>query len=66
MADCIYFYEDVLKLKLASIVEQLEVWFQKKKNELILNIAKTCAMSFHSSHCRLPYKPHISSNKSYN
>jgi hypothetical protein len=30
MADCIYVDEDVLKLKLASVVEQTEVWFQKK------------------------------------
>jgi len=29
MADFIYFYEDVLRLKLASVVEQLEVWFWK-------------------------------------
>jgi len=63
MADCIYVDEDVLKLKLAFVVEQLEVWFQK--NELILNTAKTCAISFHSSQCRLPYKPHIFSELNF-
>ena len=39
-------------------MKQLKVLFLN--NELTLNIAKTCAMSFHSSQCRLPYKPLIS------
>jgi len=50
----------VLKLKIASTVKQLESWFLK--NELILNMAKTCVMSLHSSQCRYPYKPHICYN----
>ena len=33
----------VLKLKIESAVKQLEAWFLK--NELILNMAKTCVMS---------------------
>jgi len=41
-------------------MKQLEVLFLN--NELILNIAKTCAMSFHYSQCRLPYKTLISYN----
>jgi hypothetical protein len=47
----------VLKLKIASAVKQLEAWFLK--NEFILNTAKTCVMSLHSSQCRHPYKPHM-------
>jgi hypothetical protein len=52
--------EDVLKLKTAPVMKQLEVLFLN--NELILNKAQTCAMSFHSSHFRLPYKLLISYN----
>jgi hypothetical protein len=48
---------DVLKLKIASAVKQLEAWFLK--NCLILNMAKTCVMSLHSSQCRHPHKPYI-------
>ena len=34
---------DVRKLKIASAVKQIETWFLK--NELILNMEKTCVMS---------------------
>jgi hypothetical protein len=40
---------------------QLEIWFLN--NELILNITQACAMSFHSSHCRHRYKPHVCYNE---
>jgi hypothetical protein len=56
--------EDALKLKIASVMKQLEVLFLN--NELILNIAKKAAMSFHSSHCRLHYEPLISYNNNDN
>jgi hypothetical protein len=48
---------DVLKCKIASAVKQLEAWFLK--NELVLNMAKTCVMSLHSSQCRHPYRPRV-------
>ena len=51
---------DALKSKIASVMKQLEVLFLN--NEITLNIAKTSAVSFPSSHCRLPYKPLISYN----
>jgi hypothetical protein len=40
-----------------NICFETEAWFLK--NELILNMAKTCVMSLHSSQCRHPYKPCI-------
>jgi len=46
----------VLKHKITSL-KQIEAWFFK--NELILNMEKTCVMSLHSSQCRHPYKPCI-------
>ena len=49
--------ENELKLRIESVNKQLEVWFLN--NDCILNITKTCAMSFHSSQCRHLYKPHI-------
>jgi len=53
--------ENALKLKIESVMIQLEVWFLN--NEPILNITQTCANSFHSSKCRHPYKPQISYNE---
>jgi hypothetical protein len=50
----------VLKIKIESVMKQLEVWFLN--HELTLNTTKTRGMSFHSSQCRHPYKPHIPYN----
>jgi hypothetical protein len=41
--------EESLKIKLASVMKQLEVWFYN--NELILNIEKSKVMFFYSRHC---------------
>ena len=38
-------------------MKQLEIWFSN--NDLIINIAKTVAMSFHLCHSKPTYKPHI-------
>jgi hypothetical protein len=38
-------------------MKQLEIWFQK--NNLIINIEKTAAMSFHSRHTRPSLRPQI-------
>jgi hypothetical protein len=38
-------------------MKQLEIWLQT--NDLIINIDKTFAKSFHSNQSRLPFKPRI-------
>jgi hypothetical protein len=49
--------EESLKIKLASVMKQLEVLFNN--NELILNIEKSKVMSFYSRHCRRYFSPRI-------
>jgi hypothetical protein len=49
--------EESLKVKLASIMKQLEVWFYN--NELILNMEKSKVMSFYSRHCQRYCSPNI-------
>jgi hypothetical protein len=41
--------EEVLQLKVETVMKQLEIWFSV--NELILNIKKTRVMSFSTHHC---------------
>ena len=38
-------------------MKQLQIWFSDV--DLIINIAKTVAMSFHLCHSKPTYKPHI-------
>ena len=49
--------QEVLQTKLFLIMKQLETWFLK--NDLIINITKTKAMSFHLCNSKPTYKPHI-------
>jgi len=49
--------QEVLQSKLSSVMEQLEIWFCN--NDLVINITKTVAMSFHLSHSKPTFKPHI-------
>jgi hypothetical protein len=48
---------EALQAKLFLIMKQLETWFFN--NDLIINITKTEAMSFHLCHSKPTYKPHI-------
>jgi hypothetical protein len=52
--------EESLKIKLASVMKQLEVWFYN--NELILNVEKSKVMSFYSRYCRCYCIPNIIDN----
>jgi len=47
----------VLELKTALVMKQLEAWLFD--NKLVLNIAKICAMLFHSSQQKCVDKPNI-------
>jgi hypothetical protein len=47
--------EEALQSKLSSVMKHLEDWFHK--NDLIINTAKTAAMSFHICHSERPNKP---------
>jgi hypothetical protein len=49
--------EETLKIKLSSVMKQLEAWFYN--NELILNIEKSKVMSFCSHQCRHSCSPNI-------
>jgi hypothetical protein len=48
--------EEALQAKLFSVLQQLEKWFLK--NDLIINITKTAAVSFHLCRSELPFKMH--------
>jgi hypothetical protein len=50
--------------KLSSVMKQLEDWFLN--NNLIVNTAKTVAMSFHLCQSKPPYKPNILSQNTEN
>ena len=43
--------KEALRTKLFLIMKQLEIWFHK--NDLIINITKTVAMSFHLCYSKL-------------
>ena len=49
--------EEALKHKATLVMRQLESWFEK--NDLIVNIEKTCAISFHPCQNNYPTRPHI-------
>jgi hypothetical protein len=49
--------QQALQTKLSLAMKQLEIWFSN--NDLIINITKTVAMSFHLCHSKPTYKPHI-------
>ena len=49
--------KEALQHKIKFVVQQLELWFSK--NDLIVNIDKTCAISLHSHQNRYPSRPHI-------
>ena len=49
--------QEALQTKLFLIMKQLETWFLN--NDLIINITKTKAMSFHLCNSKPTYKPHI-------
>jgi len=49
--------QEALQTKLSLVMKQLETWFLK--NDLIINITKTVAMSFHRCRSKLTYKPRI-------
>jgi len=49
--------QDTLQTKLSLIMKQLEIWFSNI--DLIINISKIVAMSFHLGHLKPTYKPHI-------
>ena len=49
--------ENVLQNKINEVMKKLEHWFQK--NDLMINIGKTVAMSYHTKHSRFPMKPKI-------
>jgi hypothetical protein len=46
--------EEALQHKITTIMRQLEVWL--RKNDLIINIDKTCAISFHPYQKKPPHK----------
>ena len=50
--------EEVLQQKITLVMQQLELWFEKK-NDLTVNIDKTCAISFHFNQRRHPTIPYI-------
>ena len=49
--------EEALQHKVTLVMQQLELWFDK--NDLIVNIDKTCAISFHPHQNSHPTRPHI-------
>ena len=49
--------EAALQHKITLVMRQLEIWLSK--NDLIVNIDKTCAISFHPYQKYHPTKPHI-------
>ena len=49
--------EAVLQHKITLVMRQLEIWLSK--NDLIVNIDKTCAISFHPYQKYHPIKPYI-------
>jgi hypothetical protein len=49
--------EEVLWHKVTAVMKQLELWFSR--NDLIVNIDKTCAISFHPYQKNHPIRPHI-------
>ena len=49
--------QEALQTKLFLIMKQLETWFLN--NDLIINITKRKAMSFHLCNSKPTYKPHI-------
>jgi len=49
--------QEALQTKLSLFMKQLEIWFIK--NDLIINIIRTAAMSFHLCRSKLTYKPRI-------
>jgi hypothetical protein len=49
--------EDVVQRKMMMSMKQLETWFQV--NNLLINIKKTAAMSFHFSKGRFVVRPQI-------
>jgi hypothetical protein len=52
--------EVALQHKITIVMRQLELWLSK--NDLIVNIDKTCAISFHPYQKNHPTKPHITFN----
>jgi hypothetical protein len=50
-------YKFYLQHKIINVMRELEIWFQK--NNLIINIEKTFAMSFHSKQMRVPLRSQI-------
>jgi hypothetical protein len=49
--------EEMLQHKITSVMKHLELWF--RENDLIINIDKTCAISFHPYQKHQPAKPLI-------
>ena len=49
--------QEALQTKLSLTMKQLEAWFSN--SDLIINITKTVAVSFHLCHSKPTYKPHI-------
>jgi len=49
--------QEALQTKLSLVMKELEIWFLK--NDLIINITKTVAMSLHLCRSKLTYKLHI-------
>ena len=49
--------EEALQHKVTLVMRQLESWFEK--NDLIVNIEKTCAISFHPRQNNYSTRPHI-------
>jgi len=47
--------EEELQHKVTLVMQQLELWFDK--NDLIVNIDKTCAISFHPTKIVIPLDP---------
>ena len=47
--------EEALQHKVTLVMRQLELWFDK--NDLIVNIDKTCAISFHPHQIVIPLDP---------
>ena len=49
--------EEALQQKITLVIQQLELWFGK--NDLMVNIDKTCAISFHFNQRRHPGRSYI-------
>ena len=49
--------ENVSQDLVNEVMKKLEYWFQN--NNLIINVGKTVAMSFHTKQNRFPIKPRI-------